>query len=196
MKVKSLSLIAAIALLLGIAAQAKAAALHFSGTGTWAADAPATAYSAAGATWSFSFDLPGTISANPTTQFTNFDFRLNGISISDTLSTVQFYDANDGGLFGLSFASGGLINMFGDPVGGPFGELNGPAVAPPYALLPGLYQIFQINTLAGGDFALGDGRLEVTQTPLPAAWTLMLAGIAGYGALARRRRAKQQAAAA
>lgn len=71
---------------------------------------------------------------------TNFSFFNSSAPVSDPLTNVQFYDAEDGGLFGLFF-SGGLVNFFGNQVGGPFGGLNGPSVSPPYAIVLATYDV-------------------------------------------------------
>ena len=65
-----------------------ASSFYFTGAGSWDQGTPTTAYSEAGATWQFSFFLPGTLSSNPTTQVTNFSYVLNGTTVatSDVLA--------------------------------------------------------------------------------------------------------------
>src|SRR5258707_14416014 len=81
---------------------ASANPFYLTGSGTWDQGTPTTAYSEAGATWQFSFFLPGTLSSNPTTQVTNFSYLLNGATVTTSLpGGVLFYPVADGGGFDL-----------------------------------------------------------------------------------------------
>lgn len=83
-------------------AVAHANPVYFSGSGTWDANTPTTAYSQANATWQFSFQLPDVISSNPTTQVTNFVYSLNGSVVTTSLpGGVLFFSVADGGGFDL-----------------------------------------------------------------------------------------------
>src|ERR1700682_3882408 len=81
---------------------ASASSFYFTGSGTWDQGTPTTPYSAAGATWQFSFILPDTLSSNPTTQVTDFSYLLNGTTVTTFLpGGVLFYPVADGGGFDL-----------------------------------------------------------------------------------------------
>ena len=81
---------------------ASASSFYFTGSGTWDQGTPITAYSEAGATWQFSFFLPGTLSSNPTTQVTDFSYLLNGTTVTTSLpGGVLFYSVLNGGGFDL-----------------------------------------------------------------------------------------------
>jgi hypothetical protein len=76
--------------------------VYFSGSGTWDASTPTTAYSQADATWQFSFFLPDPIASNPTTQVADFSYTLNGDLVATSLpGGVLFFSAADGGGFDL-----------------------------------------------------------------------------------------------
>lgn len=81
---------------------AGASSIYFTGTGTWDQATPTTAYSAAGATWQFSFYLPNVIASNPTTQVTDFSYSLNGTPIATSLpGGIFFFPVSNGGGFDL-----------------------------------------------------------------------------------------------
>ena len=105
MKIRRNRLIAAafaIAAAIACAPSAVADTSTISASGTWGNNAPTTAYSEAGATWSFSFDLPDPIASNPSTQLTNFAYYLDGSLVSTTLpGGVLFYPVSQGGGFDL-----------------------------------------------------------------------------------------------
>jgi hypothetical protein len=89
-------------LALTVVSVAPADPIDFSGSGTWDANAPTTAYSQAGATWQFSFFLPDPIASNPTTQVTDFSYTLDGNLVTTSLpGGVLFYSVADGGGFDL-----------------------------------------------------------------------------------------------
>ena len=76
--------------------------VYFSGSGTWDANTPTTAFSQADATWQFSFSLPNPIASNPTTQVTDFSYTLNGNLVATSLpGGVLFFSVADGGGFDL-----------------------------------------------------------------------------------------------
>lgn len=81
---------------------AGASPIYFNGTGTWDQATPTTAYSAAGATWQFSFYLPDVIASNPATQITDFSYSLNGTQVATSLpGGIFFFPVSNGGGFDL-----------------------------------------------------------------------------------------------
>jgi hypothetical protein len=106
MRIKTTRLIlATLALLVAFAAApfASAGQIYITGSGTWDAGTPTTTYSADGATWQFSFFLPGpNLASNPTTQDYTFAYYLNGSLVSTTLpGGILFYPVSEGGGFDL-----------------------------------------------------------------------------------------------
>jgi hypothetical protein len=105
-------------LALAIVPIANAGPVTISGSGTWNAGTPTTAYSEAGATWSFYFNLPDPIASNPTTQVTNFTYDLNGSLVTSSLpGGVLFFPVADGGGFDLfapvdSSSGASIISLF------------------------------------------------------------------------------------
>ena len=97
----------AIALMVGLVA-ARAGTVHVSGEGFYTTETTgeepspnsSTWYSTPGGTWSFQFDITASLGSNPI-SVTNFSFFNNNNIVSDQLNNVQFYDAEDGGLFGF-----------------------------------------------------------------------------------------------
>lgn len=119
--------------------------VEISGSGTWDSTAPSTALSAAGKTWSFSFDVNVTtpIENLTTLSVSNPLYLLNGTPVvSETINTVQFFTTAAFGLFNLGFSGGSLpdeLNFYGVQVFDASGNLA-----------PGTYQAaIDINGLAG-----------------------------------------------
>lgn len=101
-KTRIFTALSAFFLAMAIAPAAKADGVNITGSGTYDTDAPTTAYSAPGATWYFSFNLPDPINNNPTTQDTNFTFDLNGTQAANSLpGGVLFYSVAQLGGFDL-----------------------------------------------------------------------------------------------
>ena len=74
---------------------ANATTIQISGTGTWtttdSTSSPVycgTTCGKPGGSWSFAFDLPNPVSANPTTQGTNFTFNNNLLNIANSSGSV------------------------------------------------------------------------------------------------------------
>jgi hypothetical protein len=182
---------------------AQADSVHVSGMGFYAAeptnqDSPPntnTLYSTPGGTWSFQFDVIAPLASNPVTV-TNFSFFSNNILVSDPLTSVLFSDAEDGGLFSLFFSSGS-VNFFGNPVGGPFGGLNGPPVSPPYSLSPGIYDIAGLFAFSGESTSEGGGgTIQVSAVPGPIVGAGPPGLVMAFGGLLAWRRRRNQAAVA
>ena len=80
-----------------------AASVLITGSGAFDVTAPTTAISAPGETFSFSFELPNPISANPTTEGTDFSFDLGGSPVADGLAEVEFFTTASSGPFRYRF---------------------------------------------------------------------------------------------
>jgi hypothetical protein len=152
---------------LTISPTAKADSFKFTGSGTWDAGTPTTAYSAAGATWQFSFFLPGILSSNPTTQVTDFSYALNGTVVTTSLpGGVLFYSVADGGGFDLyptmnNTSDVGVISLiFPDDVGSNLTVVGGTFKAT-IELNDG---ITTANGLAPGS---GSGTVSISSVPEP-----------------------------
>lgn len=163
---------------------ARADVVVVSGSGTWGAAAPTTAESAAGASFSFSFDISnpftGTASAASlaTTDATNFGYDLNGSPVAVSLSKVVFYTPSMSGLFDLELSDGNLLDAYGPDIGST-GRLT----------LATTSANFAINDPASGP--VGSGSVSVSPIPEPISVTLLGAGL--FGLLAVRRNANAPA---
>jgi len=101
-KVRIITALFGFFLTLTMVPSANADPVTITGFGTWDAGTPTTAYSQAGETWYFSFNLPANIASNPTTQVTNFTYQLNGMQVANSLpGGMLFYSVVDGGGFDL-----------------------------------------------------------------------------------------------
>src|SRR5262249_39638410 len=107
--------LATLALTLIAQPAADAGAVAVSGFGTWGPDAPTSIYTAPGESWSFSFDLPDPLDANPASMAAHFQYFLDGSAVTTTLTSVEFFPADQGGLFDLNFADGNSLNLYGAP---------------------------------------------------------------------------------
>ena len=135
---------------------AHAGTLMVSGSGTWGPDAPTSTYTAPGDTWSFSFDVPNPLDANPTSMATNFQYVLNGSPVSTTLSSVEFFASPDGGLFDVNFTDGNSLNLYGAQV---FSTSD-------LSLIPGVYSAnIDINSFVGPPAGIGSGTVTIVPEP-------------------------------
>jgi hypothetical protein len=143
-------LIVSSALIAQPAAHAGIAAV--SGSGTWGPDAPISLYTAPGDSWSFSFDLPDPLDANPTSMATDFRYFLDGSAVSTTLSSVEFFPAAQGGLFDLNFADGNSLNLYGAQA----------YSSPGLSLRPDVYSAnIDINSFTGPPDGNGSGTVTI-----------------------------------
>ncbi len=154
------------------------------------------------------FDVDPTTALDQSTAWINLD---DGSPLSFTLTTsvagvLKVVDlSNAGDTFNVSITgTGGAQNLLTSPVSATspsFVSLNGydAALANPdfsrglFDLGPGTYTItgsLAQSAIVGG-FALDatSGALQFSPVPLPAALPLLLSGLLGFGAAARRRRA-------
>lgn len=149
-----------------IAQGAIAQSVLFIGSGAWDRDAPATSFSAAAASWSFTFLLPTTVSANPTTAMTSFSYTLNGVATGIAPASVEFFSSSDSGMFDIHFQNAETVSFYGPIV------LNGSS------LVPGSYDAF--SGLAGG-VPIGSGVISlqaVPAVPEPGSWAMLALGLA------------------
>jgi hypothetical protein len=173
-------LIMAAALVLATANQASAAFYEFSGSGTWQSSALNTAYSAPNQSYTFSFDLPNPTSGNPDTEAFNFQYTLNGIAVSATLLSVEFFSDAVGGGFNLNLGSGGPLQFF-NVLGGSTPDFTSGITAGSF--LTNI--VIADNT--NGD-SVGSASVVITAVPEPSTWAMMLLGFFGVGFVAYRRR--------
>ena len=143
--------------------------LDVSGSGVFTTGSSSSPYSITGAS--------GTIFDS---QIGPSAFTITGLSSYASADNLLYYPGQPSIDFsGISFATNG---------GGNFNIGNGP----PYAIVSSILN-------PGGYFPGGAYTpisLQVSQTPLPASWTLMLIGLAGFGFVAYRRKAKPELVAA
>jgi hypothetical protein len=103
------------------ASPAEAASVNITAVGTWGDGTPDTPFSQPGAPFAFTFDLENPIPSNPTNQIRNFSYILNSVEISDILFspfvTVEFFTADDAGMFDLIFQNGDVVSLYGADIG-------------------------------------------------------------------------------
>lgn len=163
---------------------AHAGMVTVSGLGTWGADAPDSLYSAAGASWSFSFDIPDPLDAASTSTATNFQFFLDGSAVSATLSSVEFFDASQGGGFDLNFDDGNTLNLYLDEV------LSSPGLSLDLGVYSSNIDINAFNVPPDGSGAgVVTLALAVPEPSSLASGGLALSALAGYFIRSRRRKA-------
>ena len=173
-----------------VPAQAKFYTVAFSGI--WNPSAAFTAYSAPNESFAFSFRVQSTFLADyydqapdiaATTQFTAYSYKLNGVLVPGAPDDIAFFsNAYGGGLalgyydYSVEFSGTTLANI--------------DTVNPDATLILGKYSLMAYLQQQGtGDVvALTDVPSTGSVVPEPAAWAMMLVGVAGVGAVARRRR--------
>jgi hypothetical protein len=160
-----------------------------SGSGTWNASTLVTDVSAPNATWSFSFDVSSPVPTDDSTPaaVTNASYSLNGTPVvSETLTTVTFFDSSFNGMIDLNFSiphsTGDTVNLYGAQVFDSCGNL-----------IPGSYQAnSDVNFTVGGPPGSGSGTVVITTvTTIPEPSSMISGGIAvvalaGLGLVRRR----------
>jgi len=169
------SILVAAALLVGTLSQASAAILY-TGSGVWDAQAPATSFSSGGKSWSFSFELDSPAS-NPSTAASNFTFTLNGSPLAFTLQSITFYPTEELGMFKLILSNGVDLNFY-DPANTDIGS-NG-------VLKTGQWNVEIEHYLPDDTRVHGVG--VVAAVPEPSTWAMMILGFGAMGFFAYRRR--------
>ncbi len=189
--------VAALALTAAAApAQAKLYTVAFSGI--WNPSAAVTPYSAPNESFAFGFKLLSTFQADyydqapdiaATTQFTAYSYTLNGVLVPGVPDDIAFFSAAYGG--GLALGYYDYSVEFGGTTLASIDTVN-----PDATLILGKYSLLAYlqQQGTGAVVALTDVPSTGSIVPEPAAWAMMLVGVAGVGALARRRRALPTAA--
>jgi hypothetical protein len=158
-----------------------------SGSGTWNANTLVTDVSAPNATWSFSFDVSSPVPTDDKTPaaVTNASYLLNGTPVvSETLTTVIFFDSGSNGMFELIFSiphsTGDTVDLYGAQVFDSSGNL-----------IPGSYPASSdVNLTVGGPPGSGSGTV-VIEAVIPEPSSIISGGIAvvalaGLGLVRRR----------
>lgn len=184
---------------------AQAAPLRVSASGVYDASAPASFFTAAGATWEFSFlidshpvpltDPPGVTESGQftTVPFSDFVYRLNGVAIAEAAVFASFYNnvTNSGGL-DINFndfdadplAPTQALSFYGPQM------YSGDEFTPTF--LPGSYDTYLggfadsfFVVVDGVEYGQGDATIVIGAVPLPgsAALALLALGLAGAAGL-------------
>jgi hypothetical protein len=171
-----------------VASPAEAASVQISASGEWGRGTlPIFPWSAAGASWSFSFDLPNPISRNPTTQVTNFSYSLNGTEVTDkslfASLKVEFFTADFAGMFDLDFADGDVVSLYGADIGSSLRIIPGryTGVFAGMQMLPETSEggIVNVSTLGVGATGFRADPIGFGVVPEPSTWVMMTLGFAG-----------------
>jgi hypothetical protein len=163
----------------GLAGAANAAEIAVSGDIFWTSGAT-TAYSKVGDISAFSFDVDSALpSGSPSiATVTDFSYTLNnGTTGVASLSNVTFYSS---GKFALDFSNGTIVTVSGAnfaDVGGSSNTITGSGYYPVTA---------SITTPSAA--GVGSAVVSVSAVPLPAAMPMFVAGLAGLGFIAWRRK--------
>jgi hypothetical protein len=183
--------LAGVAMALSLAALPADAAFIVQGSGFWL-DAPSTPYSQSGESYDFSFDLARDftpdwysspdIAAN--TEFSNFQYYLNGAPVAGIPQDIAFFDAGMYGGLQLAFSSSYSVEFIGDQMATNFGQPRVTLMLGSYVEYPNMN--FEVD--ANG-VPLDQGTsIRMSIVPEPAAWAMALLGMFGVGAVARARR--------
>ena len=135
-----------------------ASALEFSGSDKFQDNVPATAFTAPGAVWSFSFTvddhptptLPTNISFG--VLFSNFQYALNGVAVSVT-PEIRFFSSDFGGMLDIGFVNNEDLDT--DPITGL--AFMGPGIFTGSTFAP---------TLQGGSYTATGGAVWVESFPV------------------------------
>lgn len=165
-------------MLVGVISNASAAVLY-TGSGTWDTFAPTTAYSQAGKSWSFSFEIDSPAS-NPSSSIIDFHYSLNGSLTALGASSIEFFSAAVGGMFNLTLSTGDKISFF-NKIGAPSIDIGSDG-----NLKTGQWAVDLLGQTADGTFVNGAG--VVTAVPEPSTWAMMILGFGALGFFAYRRR--------
>ena len=164
-----------------------------SASGIWGVGTPITPFSAPGAKWSFSFDLPNPISSNPTNQATHFTYFTNAPQANQQTvfvpsAVVKFFPADLAGMFDLTFPDGDVLSLYGADIGTSLTFVSGQYnVAAGMLLQPATGSgTAEVSVLGVGVTGFGAGAV-----PEPSTWVMMALGFAvlafaGYRASRKR----------
>jgi hypothetical protein len=181
-----------LALALG-AVSASADTLVVSESGVFAANAPITAESAPNESWSFSFLISSTPVVNYVTnfggpdcgfdtQFSDFNYTLNGAPVAVVGPDVQFFDSAVGGGGTVFFADLDNFQLFTAQVF--TGTFENPTMVQGIYPIDPTQSVFQTDFMGSNATPLS-GHLSIT--PEPSSFLLLASGLAGFGGLIKRK---------
>ncbi len=175
---------------------ASASTLAVSTSGSFGTADTVTSLTAPGASWAFSFNVnsqpvtSNTLASSFDVAFSNFNYKLNGTSVSETPSSIRFYDGSSQGLFTVFFGpeSGILNNGNYTPEFSLYGpQLYTGTIASP-TLLAGSFPVSEsiFSDMANYDDQVSPGSFALVSavtTPEPATLGLLSVALMFAGAL-------------
>lgn len=169
------------ALVLAMSSTSAYAAALIQGTGFFGAGTATTAGSSPNSQFQFSFSVPDPLDSNPTTSISGFTYTLNGVSIGQVASAIQFYPVSNLGMFDIVFSSFAI-------------SIYGADIASDGTFDPGLNG-YSVTAAVNQGPATGTGFVTVNASAVPevATWATMIAGVGLLGGALRLRRQERKA---
>jgi hypothetical protein len=174
----------------GFATQASAMDADIAGSIFWDSTTPTTLFSAANGISNFTFDVNTVLPAgspSTTVAFTDFEYSLNNVIVTPTLTSITFYESGPdvNGMFDLNFgapSSGEVVSVYGANIGN-IGAGN-------VITAGGVYPVTAALVDAVHNSGSGDVVVSIDPVPLPAAlpmFAMAIGGLAFFGMKMSRR---------